>query len=47
VKDLRRVDGIWFYLRILFPDDDEYMLDAAKPFEAQAVKKNSFLTLLA
>lgn len=37
VKDLRRIDGIWFYTRILFPDDEEFMIDSAKPIDAAAV----------
>jgi hypothetical protein len=37
IKDLRRVDGVWFYLRILFPDDDEFMLDKNRPMDMHTV----------
>jgi len=28
IKELKRLDGVWVYLRVLFPEDEEFMLDA-------------------
>lgn len=37
IRDLSRIEDVWFYFRILKPDDEEFMVDRHRAVETTQV----------